>query len=84
MFNFRCVVVKDLEAKLKETSSSRMRLIVTDGVFSMDGNVAPLKCDIHAMLSQHSRHTDDILTSHSSTVDVFAEKFVSWLRKQTH
>jgi len=36
--------MKDLEEKLKEShGSSRMRLIVTDGVFSMDGNVAPLK-----------------------------------------
>ena len=35
--------LKDLEEKLKESQNSRMRLIVTDGVFSMDGNVAPLK-----------------------------------------
>ena len=33
----------DLEEKLKESQSSRIRLIVTDGVFSMDGNVAPLE-----------------------------------------
>ncbi|XP_046439519.1 2-amino-3-ketobutyrate coenzyme A ligase, mitochondrial-like [Daphnia pulex] len=33
----------DLEEKLKESQNSRMRLIVTDGVFSMDGNVVPLK-----------------------------------------
>ena len=32
----------DLEAKLKEAKDSRFKLIVTDGVFSMDGNVAPL------------------------------------------
>ncbi|KAH0539475.1 2-amino-3-ketobutyrate coenzyme A ligase, mitochondrial [Cotesia glomerata] len=32
----------DLEAKLQETQSARLRLIVTDGVFSMDGNFAPL------------------------------------------
>src|SRR5262249_52396716 len=32
----------DLEARLKEAQSSRFRLIVTDGVFSMDGDVAPL------------------------------------------
>ena len=37
----------DLEAKLKEAQSCRFRLIVTDGVFSMDGSVAPLPeiCD---------------------------------------
>lgn len=33
----------DLEAKLKEAKSARFRLVVTDGAFSMDGTVAPLK-----------------------------------------
>jgi len=42
-FRYRHKDMKDLEEKLKESQSSRMRLIVTDGVFSMDGNVAPLK-----------------------------------------
>ena len=32
----------DLEAKLKESQAQRFRIIVTDGVFSMDGNVAPM------------------------------------------
>jgi glycine C-acetyltransferase len=32
----------DLEAKLKETSDARLRLIATDGVFSMDGAFAKL------------------------------------------
>jgi glycine C-acetyltransferase len=32
----------DLEAKLRESQEARHRLIATDGVFSMDGYVAPL------------------------------------------
>ena len=38
----------DLEAKLIEAQAQRFRIIVTDGVFSMDGNVAPMDkiCDL--------------------------------------
>ena len=36
------VDMESLEVALKETQSYRKRLIVTDGVFSMDGNIAPL------------------------------------------
>jgi len=38
----------DLEAKLQEAQAQRFRIIVTDGVFSMDGNVAPMDriCDL--------------------------------------
>jgi glycine C-acetyltransferase len=32
----------DLESQLQASQAQRFRLIVTDGVFSMDGNVAPL------------------------------------------
>ncbi len=32
----------DLESKLQETQSSRNRIVVTDGVFSMDGTIAQL------------------------------------------
>jgi glycine C-acetyltransferase len=31
-----------LESVLKETQSARVRLVVTDGVFSMDGDIAPM------------------------------------------
>lgn len=34
--------MEDLEKQLKLAADQRFRLIVTDGVFSMDGNVAPL------------------------------------------
>lgn len=40
--------IADLEEKLKTTQEKRLRCVVTDGVFSMDGHIAPLKeiCDI--------------------------------------
>lgn len=34
--------MEDLEEQLKKAQAQRFRLIVTDGVFSMDGNVAPM------------------------------------------
>ncbi len=43
----------DLEAKLKEAQKQRFRLIVTDGVFSMDGNVAPLD-KIYALAEKYN------------------------------
>lgn len=38
----------DLEEKLRATTGKRLRVIATDGVYSMDGDIAPLKdiCDL--------------------------------------
>jgi glycine C-acetyltransferase len=41
-FIYRHCDVADLAARLEEGGSARRKLIITDGVFSMDGDVAPL------------------------------------------
>ena len=43
----------DLESKLIETQTARQRLIATDGVFSMDGHIAPLH-DIVALAKKYN------------------------------
>ncbi len=47
-FRYKNGDMADLEAKLKEASGARHRLIATDGVFSMDGHIAKLPeiCDL--------------------------------------
>ncbi len=47
-FRYEHADMADLERCLKESQSCRLRLIVTDGVFSMDGEIAPLPqiCDL--------------------------------------
>ncbi|MDC3414341.1 glycine C-acetyltransferase [Terrihalobacillus insolitus] len=39
---YKHVNMESLEQALKETQNYRKRIVVTDGVFSMDGNIAPL------------------------------------------
>ena len=41
-FRYANADMADLEAQLQAAANCRFRLIVTDGVFSMDGNVCPL------------------------------------------
>ncbi len=42
LFNYKHSNMDHLEEKLQETQGCRFRLIITDGVFSMDGDVAKL------------------------------------------
>jgi glycine C-acetyltransferase len=42
-FRYRNGDMDDLESKLKDAANARYRLIVTDGVFSMDGYIAKLE-----------------------------------------
>jgi len=51
-FIYRHADMADLEAKLKEASGARHRLILTDGVFSMEGDLAPL-ADIVDLAERH-------------------------------
>ncbi|MFO8002187.1 MAG: glycine C-acetyltransferase [Marinilabilia sp.] len=47
-YRYKHADMDDLEQKLKESQAQRFRIIVTDGVFSMDGDIAPLNkiCDL--------------------------------------
>ena len=47
-YRYQNADMEDLERCLKEAQEQRFRIIVTDGVFSMDGNVAPIDkiCDL--------------------------------------
>lgn len=42
-YRYRNADMADLEKGLKEATGSRLKLIATDGVFSMDGSLAPLR-----------------------------------------
>ncbi|PKH65456.1 glycine C-acetyltransferase [Psychrobacter sp. 4Dc] len=44
--------MQDLETQLQAAQAQRFRLIVTDGVFSMDGNVAPMD-EIYALAQKY-------------------------------
>ncbi len=61
-FRYRNGDMTDLEAQLQQASGARYRLIVTDGVFSMDGFVAKLDriCDLaekhHALVMVDDSH----------------------------
>ena len=68
-FRYRNGDMDDLEAQLKDAASSRVRLIATDGVFSMDGVIAPLAqiCDLA------ERHGAMVMVDDSHSVGVLGE-----------
>lgn len=47
-YRYKHADMEDLEKQLQESQSQRFRIVVTDGVFSMDGDIAPLDkiCDL--------------------------------------
>lgn len=69
-FRYKNGDMADLEAKLKEASGARYRLIATDGVFSMDGYIAKLPeiCDLadkyEAMVMVDDSHAVGFMGKH--------------------
>ncbi len=69
-FIYRHNDVSDLRAKLAEARGARRVLVVTDGVFSMDGDVAPLPAIVDAaesagaMVMVDDAHGEGVLGSH--------------------
>jgi glycine C-acetyltransferase len=69
-FRYKNGDMADLEAKLKEASGLRNRIIATDGVFSMDGYVAKLPeiCDLaeryNAMVMVDDSHAVGFMGKH--------------------
>ncbi len=59
--------MEDLERCLKEAQAQRFRIVVTDGVFSMDGNVAPMDkiCELaekyHALVMVDECHSAGVV-----------------------
>lgn len=70
LFNYKHSNMPHLEEKLQETQTCRHRLIITDGVFSMDGDIAKLDqiCDLadkyNAMVLVDDSHSTGFMGKH--------------------
>ncbi len=75
---FKHLDLQDLEQGLQKASEKRVRCIVTDGVFSMDGDVAPLKgiCDLadkyDALVVVDDSHATGFMGSHGRGTPEYA------------
>jgi glycine C-acetyltransferase len=70
LFNYKHLNMAHLEEKLQETQACRFRMIITDGVFSMDGDIAPLDaiCNLaekyDAMVMVDDSHSTGFMGNH--------------------
>ncbi len=70
LFNYKHSNMAHLEEKLQETQSCRFRMIITDGVFSMDGDIAKLDqiCELaekyDAMVTVDDSHATGFVGKH--------------------
>jgi glycine C-acetyltransferase len=70
LFNYKHSNMAHLEEKLKESQDCRFRMVITDGVFSMDGDIAKLDeiCDLadkyDAMVLVDDSHASGFLGKH--------------------
>ncbi len=70
LYNFKHSNMAHLEEKLQETQGCRFRMIITDGVFSMDGDIARLDeiCDLaeryNAMVMVDDSHATGFMGKH--------------------
>jgi len=78
-YRYQNADMADLERCLQEAQQQRFRIIVTDGVFSMDGNVAPMDriCDLaekyDALVMVDESHSAGVVgaTGHGVSVDIY-------------
>jgi len=69
-FRYAANDMADLETKLREARQARFRLVVTDGVFSMDGTISNLP----AICNLADRHGALVMVDDSHAVGVLGER----------